>query len=195
MTQIASTAALADEAPATAPLPDVPDMAIGNADAPITMIEYASFTCPHCATFPRDGLQGAQEGLHRHRQGEVHLPRGLFRPLRPLGRDDGPLRRRDALFRDQRHAVRPAEGMGGNRRPGCGGREPQEDRPHRRAWTMPRSTPACRTPRWPRRWSRNTRKTRRPTRSKARPRSSSTARSTRNMSYEDLKAILDEKLG
>lgn len=25
--------------------------AIGSADAPVTMIEYASFTCPHCATF------------------------------------------------------------------------------------------------------------------------------------------------
>ncbi|MFC7702894.1 DsbA family protein [Plastorhodobacter daqingensis] len=29
----------------------VPDMALGDPDAPITIIEYASFTCPHCATF------------------------------------------------------------------------------------------------------------------------------------------------
>ncbi|MBK5926270.1 DsbA family protein [Rhodobaculum claviforme] len=29
----------------------VPDMALGDADAPVTVIEYASFTCPHCATF------------------------------------------------------------------------------------------------------------------------------------------------
>lgn len=28
-----------------------PDMVMGAADAPITMIEYASFTCPHCADF------------------------------------------------------------------------------------------------------------------------------------------------
>lgn len=29
----------------------IPDMVLGNPDAPVTMIEYASFTCPHCATF------------------------------------------------------------------------------------------------------------------------------------------------
>lgn len=28
-----------------------PDMVIGKEDAPITIIEYASFTCPHCASF------------------------------------------------------------------------------------------------------------------------------------------------
>ncbi|QFT58485.1 Disulfide bond formation protein D precursor [Sulfitobacter sp. THAF37] len=27
------------------------EMAIGDADAPVTIIEYASFTCPHCAAF------------------------------------------------------------------------------------------------------------------------------------------------
>ena len=27
------------------------EMAIGSADAPITIYEYASYTCPHCATF------------------------------------------------------------------------------------------------------------------------------------------------
>ena len=29
----------------------IPDMMIGNPDAPVTVIEYASFTCPHCASF------------------------------------------------------------------------------------------------------------------------------------------------
>ena len=30
------------------------DMAMGNKDAPVTIIEYASMTCPHCAAFTRD---------------------------------------------------------------------------------------------------------------------------------------------
>ena len=29
----------------------IPDMVLGDADAPITVIEYASYTCPHCTTF------------------------------------------------------------------------------------------------------------------------------------------------
>tara|TARA_R110002049_G_scaffold44333_5_gene130034 strand:- start:85846 stop:86526 length:681 start_codon:yes stop_codon:yes gene_type:complete len=29
----------------------ITDMVMGDADAPVTMVEYASFTCPHCATF------------------------------------------------------------------------------------------------------------------------------------------------
>jgi len=32
----------------------VPDMIMGSEDAPITMYEYASFTCPHCATFHKN---------------------------------------------------------------------------------------------------------------------------------------------
>jgi len=30
------------------------DMALGSKDAPVTIIEYASMTCPHCATFTKD---------------------------------------------------------------------------------------------------------------------------------------------
>ncbi|KIN63110.1 Thiol:disulfide interchange protein, DsbA family [Sulfitobacter noctilucicola] len=29
----------------------IEDMVMGSADAPVEVIEYASFTCPHCATF------------------------------------------------------------------------------------------------------------------------------------------------
>lgn len=29
----------------------IPDMVLGDANAPITVIEYASYTCPHCASF------------------------------------------------------------------------------------------------------------------------------------------------
>lgn len=31
--------------------PAIGEMALGKADAPVTIIEYASATCPHCATF------------------------------------------------------------------------------------------------------------------------------------------------
>ena len=38
-------------APAAAEAIVVPDMTLGNKDAKVTMMEYASFTCPHCARF------------------------------------------------------------------------------------------------------------------------------------------------
>lgn len=31
--------------------PTISDMVLGDPDAPVTIIEYASFTCPHCADF------------------------------------------------------------------------------------------------------------------------------------------------
>jgi protein-disulfide isomerase len=34
-----------------AKVPDIQDFSIGAADAKIKMVEYASFTCPHCAAF------------------------------------------------------------------------------------------------------------------------------------------------
>lgn len=34
----------------------LPDQVIGNADAPVTIVEYASMTCGHCANFHRDTL-------------------------------------------------------------------------------------------------------------------------------------------
>lgn len=35
----------------------IPDMVIGNPDAAVEVIEYASFTCPHCATFHNDAFK------------------------------------------------------------------------------------------------------------------------------------------
>ncbi|MCP4934038.1 MAG: DsbA family protein [bacterium] len=32
------------------------DMAVGKADAPVTIIEYSSLTCPHCASFHKNVL-------------------------------------------------------------------------------------------------------------------------------------------
>jgi protein-disulfide isomerase len=51
MSALAPFAAEAQETAATEPLPEVPDMVLGTADAPVTIIEYASYTCPHCKTF------------------------------------------------------------------------------------------------------------------------------------------------
>lgn len=33
---------------------EIPDMVLGDENAPIEMIEYASYTCPHCARFHAD---------------------------------------------------------------------------------------------------------------------------------------------
>ena len=36
--------------------PEVPEITLGAEDAPVRVIEYASFTCPHCATFHAEVL-------------------------------------------------------------------------------------------------------------------------------------------
>ena len=48
----ATTAPVAATVAATAIA--VPDMIIGNKDSKVTLMEYASFTCPHCAQFHKD---------------------------------------------------------------------------------------------------------------------------------------------
>jgi len=40
---------------------EVGERSIGNADAPVTMIEYSSLTCPHCASFHNDILPDLKE--------------------------------------------------------------------------------------------------------------------------------------
>ncbi len=39
------------------------DIFIGKEDAPVTIIEYASMTCPHCATFHNDVLPSLKENF------------------------------------------------------------------------------------------------------------------------------------
>ncbi len=56
-TQISMQAFAEDAAPAAdpaAPVPEVKEMFLGNPDAAVTVIEYGSFTCPHCAAFSND---------------------------------------------------------------------------------------------------------------------------------------------
>ena len=50
-TQIAATDAHASDSSR------ISEMMIGNADAKVTIIEYASFTCPHCKTFHEDAFK------------------------------------------------------------------------------------------------------------------------------------------
>lgn len=46
----------------TAPLEDaVAEMVMGRDDAPVTMIEYSSLACPHCAAFHREVLPKLKE--------------------------------------------------------------------------------------------------------------------------------------
>jgi len=62
----------------------VPDMIKGDADAPVTVVEYASFTCPHCATFhltvlPRLQAEYIDTGKVRFISREVYFDRyGLW---------------------------------------------------------------------------------------------------------------------
>src|SRR3954454_15491091 len=43
--------AMAQSAADVAKPVSLPDMALGPKDAPVTITEYASMTCPHCAAF------------------------------------------------------------------------------------------------------------------------------------------------
>lgn len=49
--------AAADTATAEVDTSTVIEMAQGSADAPVTLIEYASYTCPHCAAFHANQYQ------------------------------------------------------------------------------------------------------------------------------------------
>ncbi len=53
------TAASAAETPGPTVAPE--DHVLGKPDAPITIIEYASLTCPHCAEFDKDTLPKLKE--------------------------------------------------------------------------------------------------------------------------------------
>lgn len=56
-----STVAVAQEATPSSEAQLVPDMVLGQADAPVEVIEYASFTCPHCANFHATALDRLRE--------------------------------------------------------------------------------------------------------------------------------------
>src|SRR6056297_2381020 len=69
---------------AEAETPQIAGMSIGAEDAPVTIVEYASFTCPHCADFHDGVFQRIKEdyvdtGKVRFEHREVYFDRyGLW---------------------------------------------------------------------------------------------------------------------
>lgn len=55
--EAATEAAPAEAEAETTEAVAVEDMFIGSVDAPVTIIEYGSYTCPHCATFHANQFQ------------------------------------------------------------------------------------------------------------------------------------------
>ncbi len=64
----AMTPALAQEAATEAP----GDFSLGSPDAPVKVVEYASFTCPHCATFHANVFKKLKTDYID--TGKVHFP-------------------------------------------------------------------------------------------------------------------------
>ncbi|NRB00227.1 MAG: DsbA family protein [Rhodobacteraceae bacterium] len=68
-TRVAATIAAAAGLPAGATwaqdatdgAPEILEMSLGNPDAPVTVIEYASFTCPHCKRFHESTFKELKE--------------------------------------------------------------------------------------------------------------------------------------
>lgn len=110
---------LAGEAQAQTPATDIDlsrvvDMTVGSADAPVTIIEYSSFTCPHCANFNQGVYQQIYQnyvdtGVVRIVKREVYFDAyGLWAGL--MARCGGPERYFgivEMLFQNQRDWVRP----------------------------------------------------------------------------------------
>lgn len=100
--------AAAVDATALAPRKEGDDMVLGAADAPITIIEYASLTCPHCANFHATSLPRLKEeyidkGLVRFVFRDFPLDRAALWAAQ-LARCSGPERYfsfLDVLFRQQ----------------------------------------------------------------------------------------------
>lgn len=77
-------AAMAQESGAAVDTSTIEEMVLGDPNAPVELIEYASFTCPHCAAFHADQYQRLkaeyiETGLVRFVMREVYFDRfGLW---------------------------------------------------------------------------------------------------------------------
>ena len=107
---LAAPAAMAQEAaPAEqAQTETLPDIALGAEDAPLTIVEYASFTCGHCANFheeswPKLKAEYVDSGKVRFIQRDVYFDQpGLWAGvLARCGGDDKYYAVSDMLFEEQ----------------------------------------------------------------------------------------------
>lgn len=104
-------------APQAEPGHEVVEMTMGDPDAPVTVIEYASFTCPHCATFHQEVFPRLKEEYID--TGRVHfILREVFfdRPslwaamLARCAGEDRYFGMAGLLFEEQETWARPADG-------------------------------------------------------------------------------------
>lgn len=103
----AAPAAMAQDAPA-AQAETLPDIALGAEDAPLTIVEYASFTCGHCANFhqenwPKLKAEYVDTGKVKFIQRDVYFDQpGLWAGvLARCGGDDKYYAVSDMLFDEQ----------------------------------------------------------------------------------------------
>ena len=88
--------------------PEVVEMALGEADAPVTVIEYASFTCPHCARFHEEVFgrlktDYIETGKVRYIMRDVYFDRfGLWAAMVARCEPDKFFGLSDAIYRQQR---------------------------------------------------------------------------------------------
>ena len=70
------TAVFAQDSTQETAAPMIEDISMGDPNAPITIIEYASYTCPHCATFHANVFPELKANFID--TGKVHF---IFRPV------------------------------------------------------------------------------------------------------------------
>lgn len=87
----------------------LPDKVLGNADAPITIVEYASMTCGHCANFHRNTLPDIKKNYIDTGKARLVLREFPFDPRAEAGfmlarcADDKYFAMVDVLFQQQQN--------------------------------------------------------------------------------------------